>query len=208
MSSFDPLGPVLVTLAHYCGHLGWAILVLSFGTRLALLPLTLRLARRARKNQAILRTLQPEIDALKKRFVKKPELLLPEMQKLYRKHGCSPFDGQAIGGALLQVPLFAMLYRAISRGLGSGGGFLWIRDLALPDLGLTIILAALAFGSGVIMPDITESMRMFMIVVQVAVTVLLVAKLASGVGLYWAASSVVGLGQALWLRYVPADTKA
>jgi YidC/Oxa1 family membrane protein insertase len=205
MSSFDPLGPVLLTLAQHFGHsLGWAILVLSFAVRLALLPLTIRLARRAQRNQALVRALQPDVEKLKKRFEKNPERLWPEIQALYRQHGCSPFDAKTFGGVLLQLPIFTLLYRAISRGLGSGGSFGWIRDLAAPDFGLTLIIAALAFGTGLVVPDISGNMKVFLIVLQVGVTVFMVAKLASGLALYWAASSAVGLGQSVWIRYVRA----
>lgn len=39
-----------------------------------------------------------------------------------------------------------------------------------------------------------------MVFIQIAVTALIAWKLAAGLGLYWAASSAVGLGQSLWLR--------
>jgi YidC/Oxa1 family membrane protein insertase len=205
MSSFDPLGPVLVFLAQHVGqNLGWAILVLSFAVRLTLLPLTIRLARRAQRNQARLRALQPELEALRQRLEKHPDRLFAEMQALYRKHDCSPLDAKVLGGALLQLPIFTLLYRAISRGLGSSGGFLWIRNLALPDLALTFVVAALAAVTAFVAPEVSGHARLFIMALQAGVAVLLVAKLASGLALYWAASSTVGLGQTVWLRYAKA----
>ena len=58
---------LITSLSHtFGGNLGCAIIVLSLGIRVALLPLTIKLARRARRNQEIIRTLQPEIEQLKK----------------------------------------------------------------------------------------------------------------------------------------------
>src|SRR5262245_45943572 len=83
------------------GSLGFAIVVLSLTIRVALLPLTIKLARRARRNQEIIQKLQPEIELLKKKFEKKPEHLFGEMQKLYKKHDCSLFDLPAMSGSLV-----------------------------------------------------------------------------------------------------------
>src|SRR5215470_7422125 len=126
----DLIIALLANLAHLLGgSLGWGILVLSLGIRVALLPLTIRLARRARRNQEIMLRLQPEIERLKQRYEKKPERLFAEMRELYRKHGCSPFDIPALIGSFIQLPIFGMLYRSIRSSLSSSGAFLWIKGL-------------------------------------------------------------------------------
>ena len=59
----DLLAATLTYLVQlFGGSLGYAIVALSLGIRVALLPLTIPLARRALRNQAIARALQPEID--------------------------------------------------------------------------------------------------------------------------------------------------
>lgn len=182
------------------GSLGGAIIILSLGVRLALLPLTVRLARRARRNQAVARTLQPEIDELKRRFEKKPERLFEETMKVYRKHNYSPLDVPALLGGFLQIPVFAMLYGAIKRSLRSNRAFLWMRNLSAPDLVLTLVVLSLTAATAYWMPSASEHARTTMIVIQVIITSLIVWKLAAGLGLYWAVSNLVGLFQALWLR--------
>ena len=65
--------------AHVCGgSLGGGILLVSAGVRLALLPLTLRLARRARDQQAKLATLLPELEALQRRYANDPLRVMRE----------------------------------------------------------------------------------------------------------------------------------
>ena len=197
----DLLVALLAYLTQSLGGLGWAILAVSLGARVALLPLTIRLARRARRNQEIMKKIQPEIDELKKRFEKKPERLFSEMQKLYRKHNCSLFDVPALVGSLIQFPIFAILYSSIRSAIGSSGGFVWIKSLASPDFLLTLIILSLTGLSVYMMPSASEQARTTLILVQVAVTFFIVWKLAAGLSLYWVSSGLVGLFQTLWLRY-------
>ncbi len=192
---------LLVTLSQvYGGNLGLAIITLSLLTRLALLPITLRLARSAQKRQALLKTLQPEIEQLRRRYRSNPERLTQELSKLYSRHGYSLFDGGSVFGGLVQLPLVAGLYSAINQGLGIGGRFLWIGNLAQPDLLMTAIVAALTFVAGSISPDLPQSARMLYAILPAVITAFMLWQLASGLGLYWAASSVVNLLQALMLR--------
>jgi YidC/Oxa1 family membrane protein insertase len=193
---------LIASLAHTLGgNLGCAILVLSLGIRAALLPLTIRLARRARRNSEIMRALQPEIDQLKKRFEKKPERLFEEMQKLYKKHGCSVLDVPALAVGFVQLPIFMALYSSIRASLSASSAFLWIKNLATPDFFLTLVIISLTGASVYLMPNTSAHMRNTLVAIQVVVTFFIVWKLAAGLGLYWVSSSSISLFQTLWLRY-------
>ncbi|HTO04712.1 MAG TPA: YidC/Oxa1 family membrane protein insertase [Opitutus sp.] len=197
----DPILALIVYLAHqFGGSTGWAIVTLSVGIRVALLPLTIRLSRRAMRGQKIVRKLQPEVEQLKKKFEKKPERLFEETMKLYREHGYSPFDLPAMIGMFVQFPIFAMLYRAIGAALVSGERFYWIRNLASPDGWLTIVVVLLTAAGAYFVPNMSEGTRALMIAMQVGITLIIVWKLAAGYGLYWVSSSAIGLLQTLWLR--------
>ena len=152
------------------------------------------------RGQEIIRKLQPEIERLRKEFAQQPERLFAETMKLYRQHGYSPFDVPAMLGTFAQLPLFAMLYRAIGTVLVSGERFYWIRSLASPDGWLTLMVVGLTAAGAYLVPNISEGTRTMMIVLQVGITVFIVWKLAAGYGLYWASSSAIGLIQNLWLR--------
>jgi YidC/Oxa1 family membrane protein insertase len=182
------------------GSLGGAIMALSLGARIALLPLTLRMARRAQMNQAIARALQPEIDELRRRFERKPDRLFEETMKVYKKHNYSPFDGRTLLGGFVQWPVFAVLYGAIKRSLASSRAFLWIKSLSAPDVLLTCSILTLTAFTAHLMPSASEQARTMMITLQVVITALIVWKLAAGLGLYWLASNLVGLFQVIWLR--------
>jgi len=194
--------PTLLIYLTQCfgGSLGWAIVALSLGIRVALLPLTLRLSRRMIRNQQIMRTMQPELAELKKRLEKKPEQMLPEMQKVYKKHGYTPFDLPAMMGSFVQLPVFAFLYRAIRASISSGSPFLWIRSLASPDGVLVFIILTFTGAAAYFLPSASETAKTTVVFIQVAITGIIVWKLAAGLGLYWASSSLIGLGQNLWVR--------
>jgi YidC/Oxa1 family membrane protein insertase len=197
----DSILSLLAYLAqHFGGSTGWAIVSLSLGIRVALLPLTVRLARRAMRGQLIVKKLQPQIEQLKKKYAKEPQRLFEETMKLYREHGHSPFDLQAMIGMFAQLPIFAMLYRAIGASLATGERFQWIRNLASPDGWLTFIVLSLTAAGAYFAPNMSESARTFAIALQVGITFFIVWKLAAGYGLYWASSSAISLLQSLWLR--------
>src|SRR5262245_53005921 len=122
----DALVQALFALAAaFGGNMGAAIAVLSLAARLALLPLTLRIARRAAATRAAIAALEPELARLRKRYAHDHSRLLLETSKLYRKHGVSPVDGQSVLGTLAQAPVFLGLFSAVRRGISGGKGFLW-----------------------------------------------------------------------------------
>lgn len=195
------LGAILFALAQvYGGNLGLAIITLSFSVRIALLPFTLRLARRAQARQAMFVALQPEISRLRAKYSSNPQRLNAELHKLFRRHGYNPLDGRGLVGGLAQLPVGAGVYTAISRGLGDGGRFLWIQNLARPDAILALLTGALTCLASILSPDLPQQARLVATLIPALLTVWFVWNLASGVGLYWATSTTVGVLQAVLLR--------
>ena len=184
----------------YGGSVGLAIITLSSSIRAALMPLSLRLARRSNAQQAILQRIQPEIERLKEKFKSKPERITQETFKLYRKNGYSPLNGVSFIGILVQLPIFAGLYSVIRNGIGLGSRFLWIADLAKPDLVLTFIVGLLTLVTSLVAPQLSHQSKNFMFLFPTIITMVFVWQVSSGLGLYWAASSFVGIAQNVILR--------
>jgi YidC/Oxa1 family membrane protein insertase len=183
------------------GSMGWAILALALAVRLALLPLTLHLARRMQANQKIIQTLQPQVEAIKTRLADKPAEIFPAIAALYKANGAQLFDRSTLLGALVQMPVFGLLYRAISNASAGAGPFLWMKSLATPDAALTAIVLLLTALPAYYMPSAAPDKAMLMVAVQVVVTAFILWKLSAGVGLYWAASAFVSTVQTGVLRY-------
>ena len=140
----DLLRAAIFSAAHLCGgSLGAGILLVSAAVRLALLPLTLRLARRAREQQRRLAALQPEIDAIKKRYAGDLVGLRREMRALYARHDIKLVTPSGFVGLVIQTPLLSGLFSAVRNGLGARVRFLWVGDLARPDGAVVLGIAAL-----------------------------------------------------------------
>lgn len=200
-SFIDNLQAILMVLTQALGgNLGLAIVVLSCSVRFALMPLTLRIAKRMQVRQRILKSLQPNLERLRVRYSKDPDRLTRETLKLYRANGVGFFDAKSMGGTLLQVPIMTGLYSAIRRGLGVERQFLWIRDLAQPDIVLGIVVGLLTLGMTALAPSLQPNTKLIMLLLPSIITLVIVSQMSSGIGLYWAASNIVGLVQSAILR--------
>lgn len=199
----DLLRGLLFAVAHVTGgSVGVSIFVLSTLIRIALLPLTIRLARRAREHQETLKQLEPQLERIRRRHAADQQRILEETMALRRKHDVGLLPRGAIGSMLVQAPIYGALYRAISTGARGVRGFLWVRDLAAPDLAIAVIAAVFAGVAAKLDPNASASSRAW--VASAAITLFFAWRLSAGVGLYWIASNVVGVGQALVLRRIDA----
>jgi YidC/Oxa1 family membrane protein insertase len=174
--------------AHLCaGSLGSGILLVSFGVRLALLPLTLRLARHARDQQARVAALRPAIEALQRRYAKDPKRLMRETQALHAAHGIRFLSPLGLIGLGVQLPLLGGLYSAVRAGLGTRVRFLWIADLARPDFAILMAATAITAGVAALAPSAPGSQGVATPIVLVAFSALLTLMFL------WPASSAVAL---------------
>ena len=87
------------------------------------------------------------------------------MGKLYRKHNYSPFDSPILVSGFVQLPIFGILYRT-RNALTSSSTFLWIRNLAIPNLTLTIVIRTLTTSPAYLMPSASPNARAAIVVIQ------------------------------------------
>jgi YidC/Oxa1 family membrane protein insertase len=182
------------------GNMGLAIGLLSFSVRLALLPLTLRIAHRSLKMQAALKKLEPEISNIRRKHKDDPKRIWDETSALHRQHGIKSLDGRSFLTMLLQLPLFIGLYAAVRRGLSSSGRFLWIKDLMKSDPLLACVCAILTGLSTFLVSNVPESQRTAAIILPAALTLVFLWRISAGVAVYSFSSSLVGVLQSLLLR--------
>jgi YidC/Oxa1 family membrane protein insertase len=194
----DGVRALVFAAAHLFGNsVGSGILAVSVLARLALLPLTLRAARRAMEHQARVAALKPELDRLKQKFGDDRAALTEATMQLYRERGIGVVPQGTLASTLVQLPVGAALYQAFARGLGPKLSFLWVGDLARPDAilaGVAASLAGLAAGLSA-----TTNHR-GAVAISATITLLIAWRLSASVALYWIASSGVGAVQALVLR--------
>ena len=199
----DLLRAILFALAHVCGgSLGGGIVVLSLIVRLALLPLTYRLALRAHEYHQALRRLKPQLDALQQRHASQPLRLAQETRALQAKNGIGMAPKGTLLGAIVQMPIGAGIYQTIGAIAKRAAQFLWVHDLSRPDALVASVAAGLAGAAVAAGPSSTGSRASAAL--AAGVTFLVAWRLSAGVGLYWVASNVVGVVQSLLVRRAAA----
>jgi YidC/Oxa1 family membrane protein insertase len=101
------LGAVLAFLYDLIPNYGVAIILLTVGIRLMLLPLGIKQIRSMHAMQA----LQPKMKAIQQKYKGNRQKLAEEQMKLYKEHGASP-----LGGCLpmiLQIPVLIALFAVL-----------------------------------------------------------------------------------------------
>jgi YidC/Oxa1 family membrane protein insertase len=201
----DGVRALVFAVVHLFGNtVGSGILAVSVLVRLALLPLTLRAARRVMDHQARIAALKPERERLRQKYGDDRARLAEATLQLYRERGIGVMPQGTLVSTLVQLPVGAALYQAFARGLGPKLGFLWVSDLARPDAilaGVAASLAGLAAGLS------TSSSHRSAVAISATITLIIAWRLSASVALYWIASSGVGAMQALVLRRTPAASR-
>lgn len=194
------LRALIFSVAHvFNGSIGLAVIVVSLMVRLALLPLTLRLARRAREHRRRLAELKPELDRMLRKHANDPAAQWRETRKFYEVRGIKPVDSAGVLGGLAQAPIFAALYSTLRRGLGSGIRFLWMGDTSLPNVLLNAAVAGLT-ATAVISGQGTRGALLFSAILIGAMTLWFLGSTSALFALSTGAGSVVGVAQNLILR--------
>jgi YidC/Oxa1 family membrane protein insertase len=198
----DAVRGALFSLSHVLGgNLGFGIIGLSVIVRLALLPWGLKAARRSVAMRESLKALEPRIRELKDRYAAEPAKLRDAVMAEYQRAGVNPVAGSGLGLMAVQLPLGWALYTVIRTGLGSGNPFLWITNLARPDVALSLIVGSLSVALGMTMPSTSGPVTpMVMATIMGVASFLVVFHLSAGVALYWASSTGVGIFQNALLR--------
>lgn len=177
------------------GSLGWAILCASLLARLTIMPLSIKLTERSRRQREKIRSIQPQLDKIKRRCVNDSSRLAAETMKLYHQNEIKPFDLGGLAGALLQLPIFMGLFGAIRKVIEAGGRFLWIGDLARPDTVLAFLIGGLTCLSASMNLDLPQNLRWMSIFLPAVLMMVFYWKFAAGLGLYGLASQSVSLLQ-------------
>jgi YidC/Oxa1 family membrane protein insertase len=111
------------------GNYGIAIIMLTVLVRGIMFPLGRKQAISAQKMQ----NLQPYLKELQEKYKDDKEKQTKETFALYKKHGVNPVGGCL--PALIQLPIFVGLWQALNTSFPlRQSSFLWIRDLAAPDM--------------------------------------------------------------------------
>jgi YidC/Oxa1 family membrane protein insertase len=182
----------LYTLQKWTGNYGWAIVLLTIGLQILMLPLTMK----SLKSQVAMRRLQPQIAALQKKFKGDPKQLNLEMLKLYKTSKTNPFGGCL--PMILQLPIFWALFTTLRNAYELRGApfVFWIHDLSAADPWrvLPIIMGGAMFVQQRMTGAMTDpTQRQMMMIMPVMFTVMFI-NFPAGLVLYWLTNNLVMLG--------------
>jgi YidC/Oxa1 family membrane protein insertase len=196
------------------GNYGLAIILLTLIVKLLLLPLGRKQALMAQRMQH----LHPHLKALQEKYKDDKEKLTRETFALYKKHNANPVAGCV--PALVQIPIFVGLWQALNSSVAlRQAPFLWINDLAAPDMLFRmpfdvpflghwfnllpiLVVGLMIFQTHLFSPPATtpememqqKTMKYMMVVMAV-----MFYKVPAGLGIYFITSSLWSIGERLLL---------
>ena len=200
---------VLVLLAQTLGgHLGAGVLSFAFLSRLALLPITYRIARKARAHRRALQGLQPKLKLIREKYSSDPVEQAKAMSQVHQAAGVPMIEPSVLRGALLQTPIMFALFSAVRNVVGRiPGGLLGSKSLMAPSFGLAI-LAGVAVGlSALAGADSQTTTKAWSWIVPAVFTLGVLAFMPSFMGVYTIGASMVGGAQGILLRIQDRKTE-
>jgi len=223
---YRPLFNFLILIYNYLpGHdFGLTIISLTIIIRFILYPISVK----ALNSQRALQSLQPKIEEIQKKYKDNKEKQTKETLELYKKEKINPFGGLLL--AIIQLPILIALYRVFWQGLNAqelkilysfianpihiNSMFFSLVDLSKPNLLFAVLAGILQFiQTKMLLPktsigqpkkgDINTMMQKQMIYFLPFITVVILLKLPSALGLYWVISSLFSIVQQYFLFKKP-----
>ncbi len=214
---YRPLFNALILIYNYLPlrDFGLSIILLTVVIRFILYPLSIK----ALNSQKALQKLQPALKEIQKKYKDDKEKQAKETLELYKNEKINPFSGLLL--VIIQFPILIALYRVFSSGLKPeelsklynfvtnpitiNPLFLHMVDLSKPNLWFAVAAGIFQFfQTKMLMPktekgksdnDMAAMMQKQMIYFFPFVTVLILLRLPSALGLYWIVSGIFSVIQ-------------
>lgn len=193
-----PMSWLLDTFADLLfGQYGLSILVVTIIVRLIVLPLNIK----QYKSSKVMQKLQPELQALQKKYKNDQQKLQEETMKLFQKHNYNPLSG--CFPLLVQMPILIALYYAIMYNPDiRTHSFLWMSLGEKDAYYILPILAALTtFLQQKVMSLYTPTnpqMRMILMIFPVMIFTISMG-LPSALPLYWFYGNIFSIVQTYFI---------
>ena len=188
---------------NWTHNFGWAIVILTIGLNMLLLPVRLSGLKSAKKMQA----LQPELQKINAKY-KNMSLRDPkqteknqETMDLYKRNGVNPVASGCVP-MLFQFPFFIAFYTCLSVAIElRGAHWLWVSDLSRPELlairVLPVLLVVTQFLSQSLTPaapGVDPAQQKAMKFMPLVMGFMFYYQ-SAGLVLYWLTGNLVGIVQ-------------
>jgi YidC/Oxa1 family membrane protein insertase len=193
---------------------GVAIILLTLLVKVVSYPLT----RKGYKSMQAMQKLQPLLTEIREKHRDDPQKLNKVTMQLYKEHGVNPFGGCIPW--IPQIPVFIALFALLGSAVELRGApfFLWIDDLAAPDVLFTLPFTIPFLGDAVrllpiingvttwlqqktsgSMTPVTDNTQAKIMQFMPLLFVFILYNFASGLALYWLCNNIFTIGQ----QYLP-----
>src|SRR5256714_1861843 len=192
-------------IGDWQGSWGFAIILLTFTVRLAILPLTFK----GVKSMQRLQQLQPEITRLRERYKEDKQRMNQEVMRFYQEQKVNPL-GSCLPLAL-QIPFFIALFSLLRSAsfrhdIASNHSFLFIDDLAhkVTQPAVLVTLIVLYIGTQLASTMVTtlsadKNQQRIMYALPFVFATFIV-NFPAGLVVYWITTNVWTVGQQLLVR--------
>ena len=207
-----PTQHVLVWLSQILGNsLGWAIIVITFIVRLALMPIMIKQSKNATVQQEKIAHIKPLLEDITKRQKEATSdaermAINQEMMQLYRDNNISMTGGIGCLPLLIQMPIFAALYAAIQYSPELSRSYFYGINLGQRSFTLValsfVVYALQGWLSTLGVPEAQRAqMRQMMIISPLMITFMTYISPA-GLGLYFFVGGIFACIQTLIINYM------
>jgi len=143
-----PLGLLLTWIYDLIGSYGWSLVILTIVVKGALFPVYAKSIKSTGKMSEI----QPKVQEIQQKYAKDQALMNQKIQELYKEEGVSMYGGclPMVVQMIVIMGLFTLLRNPMqyiesdNMIFAIHESFLWIKDLAQPDLWILPIGSAIA----------------------------------------------------------------
>jgi YidC/Oxa1 family membrane protein insertase len=192
-------------LGDFDGSWGFAIILLTFTVRIAILPLTFK----GVKSMNELQRLQPELKKIQERYKEDRQRMNQEVMRFYQEHKVNPLG--SCFPLLLQIPFFISLFYLLrsptfKADIAGNESFLFIDNLAekVTEPVVLGVLIVLYVGTQLAATMVTAmsadpTQRRIMLALPFVFTIFII-NFQAGLIVYWITTNVWTIGQQLLVR--------
>ena len=195
----EALAAAIRSAGGWLGGLASAIAIVTFGLRVALIPILAPLAIRTRDRMRVVRRIKPQIKALDRQFRDDPGTLSKRLKALHEDNGIKVVDWPGLAAAFIQVPILIALFQAVL--------LVWPAD-ALNWSGMGLGVLASGFSMFATRASGQAEGAPWMLWMAGILPLAICLWLGAGVGLYLSGFYAAGALQALVMRRSPEAAQA
>jgi len=183
----DIMSQSLEAINGIVGNYGLSIIIFTIIIKLLLYPLSAKQTRSMKDMQRV----QPELKKIQEKYKDDKQKQTEAMTALYKEHGVNPAAGCL--PMILTLVIIFPLYRAIYGLDMTATTFLWIKDLAQPDIALVIINGLAMAGQTYITTKLSgNSNQNNLMMWMMPLFILFIGfQLPAGVLIYWFTQTVL-----------------